>query len=555
MNNKNLKPPALTPDLLKKIFTAASIRRWNDQPTPIEFTELDKQAHKITLAYLLGRIWESKNPSSKINWEILIEIFIFEFFRRLVLTDIKPPIFYKLNETHKDELANFVLSQLEGHLKNLAIANNEPTFFDKFKAHLKEPKDCIELEIIKASHFYISEWEFNIIYNFIPKFTGIEQIKSEINKNIEDLGKINALKTNEEKLICPLIDMFGVLRFQKRWSQTPRVPQTSVLGHTLIVALSAYFISFDLGCSKQMRLNHFLCGLFHDLPEILTRDIISPIKNGIESLKIALKDIEKNEVEAKILSLVPENIQEDIRYFTEDEFSNRYKKDGQIFKNITKQNLFSNFNEDIYSPIAGEFLKICDHLSAFYEAKISMTHGIKSEDLESGAKQLLEKHKNENINAIDLGSLFRNFDIYNHIGSSKSDKFTKSTKIEFEVKEAGRKTTYKQRSVIEKDLSKRSDRSKTKSRRDFGENQKNREKYAERENKENIDHRYSRKFSGSRTNFSSKGQKEKDFRDFKSFKSDRPNRPTNPARQADLAGTPQKMRKADFNNPHNPKKE
>lgn len=90
-----------------------------------------------------------------------------------------------------------------------------------------------------------------------------------------------------------LVTMFGQLRFQKRWSQTPRIPATSVLGHTLIVALSAYLVSFDIGCCKQMRINHFLCGLFHDLPEILTRDIISPIKRSVKGLDEFIKKIEE----------------------------------------------------------------------------------------------------------------------------------------------------------------------------------------------------------------------------------------------------------------------
>ena len=39
-----LKKPQLGFELLHKIFVAANIRRWNDQATPVEFLELDKQA-------------------------------------------------------------------------------------------------------------------------------------------------------------------------------------------------------------------------------------------------------------------------------------------------------------------------------------------------------------------------------------------------------------------------------------------------------------------------------------------------------------------------------
>lgn len=207
-----------------------------------------------------------------------------------------------------------------------------------------------------------------------------------------------------------LITMLGQLRFQKRWSQTPRIPETSVLGHTLVVAISAYLLSLDLGACKQMRINHFLCGLFHDLPEVLTRDIISPIKHNVLGLDEFIKQIESEAVEEKILSKVPKNIQEDIVYFTQNEFANRYKI--ECFPHYAKscEELFAQFNSDEYEPICGEFLKACDHLSAYLEAKISIAHGISSKDLIEGAQGILDKRGDEVINGLDIGAVFREFE-------------------------------------------------------------------------------------------------------------------------------------------------
>ena len=41
--------------LLLKIYEAASMQRWNDQIRMVEITELDKQAHKMITAYILGK--------------------------------------------------------------------------------------------------------------------------------------------------------------------------------------------------------------------------------------------------------------------------------------------------------------------------------------------------------------------------------------------------------------------------------------------------------------------------------------------------------------------
>jgi len=72
--------------LIKKLFEAASIQRWNDHIRPsVGFTELDKQAQKAIIAYILGKLEERRNP---INWPALIEGYIFELLQRVILTDI-----------------------------------------------------------------------------------------------------------------------------------------------------------------------------------------------------------------------------------------------------------------------------------------------------------------------------------------------------------------------------------------------------------------------------------------------------------------------------------
>ncbi|CBG40578.1 HD domain-containing protein [Helicobacter mustelae] len=396
-----MKDPRLKTPLLRKIFVAASIRRWNDQATPIEFVELDKQAHKFVIAYLFARI-EEQERGVKIDWENLILYFCFEFFSRVVLTDIKPPVFYDLQKNYRNELSDFVIQELESELC-------EYPFFEMMGHYLKNPPDVLETQILKAAHFYASKWEFDIIYHFNPYMYDVQNIKSTIDKEVEGFYHLSSVqKVALFKNLQELITMFGQLRFQKRWSQTPRVPATSVLGHTLIVALSGYLLSYDIGACKQMRINHFLCGLFHDLPEILTRDIISPIKQSVRGLDHQIKELEQKAVEQKILSIVPENIAEDIKYFTQNEFSNRYKIECFV-NHASGEELLSSYNKEEFQPIFGEFLKVCDLLGAFLEAKISIAHGISSHDLIDGAQKILERCGSKVIQDVDIGKIFRDF--------------------------------------------------------------------------------------------------------------------------------------------------
>jgi len=393
--------PRLTSSLLRKIFIAASIRRWNDQACPVEFVELDKQAHKMVITYLLAKYEEIEGQ--KIDWEKLILYFCFEFFARVVLTDIKPPVFHELQQYHKKELAKFVTNELKDDLERFE-------FFSDFEHYLSHPPHSIETKILRAAHFYASKWEFDIIYHFNPYMFDVGRIKASIDEEVELHYTLSGMKQIVLfKKLAEIITMFGQLRFQKRWSQTPRVPSTSVLGHTLVVALCGYLLSLDLDACKQMRINHFLGGLFHDLPEILTRDIISPIKSSVVGLDEQIKVIEERCVQEKIIAHLPESIGADIAYFTRSEFSNRYQIECFPHYTKNKEELFLDFNKDEYNPVCGDFLKVCDHLSAFLEAKISISHGISSLDLIEGAEGILLKRKNEEINGLDLGALFREF--------------------------------------------------------------------------------------------------------------------------------------------------
>ena len=64
--------------LIDRLYEAASIQRWNDHVRPVEFTELDKQAHKMIIAYVVGKMEEYERQAA-VDWRLLIEGGIFEF--------------------------------------------------------------------------------------------------------------------------------------------------------------------------------------------------------------------------------------------------------------------------------------------------------------------------------------------------------------------------------------------------------------------------------------------------------------------------------------------
>jgi putative hydrolase of HD superfamily len=215
---------------------------------------------------------------------------------------------------------------------------------------------------------------------------GIEDTKAEILSQIEDYyDLIGVQKLSLSGKTQKFIDLVGQLRFQKRWAQSPRLPETSVMGHMLIVAIFGYFCARALGASDARIVNDYLCGLFHDLPEVLTRDIISPVKRSATEIEYKIKRIESNYMREKIFPLVPAAWHDELRYFTEREFDTRFIKNGET--QILEKDFVipPEYDRAELKPIDGVILKCCDNLAALIEAVLSYKHGIFSDHLYTGA--------------------------------------------------------------------------------------------------------------------------------------------------------------------------
>ena len=121
-------------------------------------------------------------------------------------------------------------------------------------------------------------------------------------------------------------------------------------------------------CSRRFY-NNFFCALFHDLPEAVTRDIISPVKQATEGLPSIVKSIEDKIVASELVPLMEDFYRDEILYFTNDEFSNRICRDGKV-SHVSFDELNTRYNEDAFSPVDGRIVRIADHYSALLEAEL-----------------------------------------------------------------------------------------------------------------------------------------------------------------------------------------
>jgi len=407
--------------LLLKIYEAAGMQRWNDQIRTIEITELDKQAHKMIAAYVLGKC-EQGCGNKEIDWIEIIEAGFFEYLQRIILTDLKPPLFYELKQNREKyfQLNQWVYERIYPVIKDLGqdfcvrfrnyimgnsvqegaglkrgeefsvgefpdgiVKNtkNKEKFATDKKFYIKD----INKKIIGAAHFYITKWEFNIIQRFNPKGYQVAEIAGSIEKEQKKYNRIAGVKSFlSSKELLNFIDICGQLRFQIRWSHLYRVPKTSVLGHMLIVAIFSYLFSYLNGSSPKKIVNNYFTGLFHDLPEVLTRDIINPVKKSVEGLDEIIKEYERSEMDKRIYKLLPLSWHDEIRMFTENEFENTEIRDGQL-------------------------VKAADDLAAFIEAYLSIENGIQNENLNEAIQNLKKKYKNKVVSSIDFGGIYNEF--------------------------------------------------------------------------------------------------------------------------------------------------
>ena len=392
--------------LLLKIFDAACMQRWNDKIRPVEFTELDKQAHKMIIAYFLGK-FEEHQPD--FSWIDIIEGGFFEFLQRIVLTDLKPPIFYKIKEDQAkyQKLNEWVYSQLES-----SIAPLGEVFCRRFRAHFTEEEGSLKHRILNAAHIYATNWEFDILQRANPTGYEMDVIRQrllETQNRFRDLRGIEQLAHNIH--YRNFIDLCGQLRFQVRWAHVHRIPRTSVLGHLLFVALLSYLFSLKIEACPRRCVNNYFTGLFHDLPEVLTRDIISPVKGAVEGLSDLIQEYEKEMMEKEVYNLIPAEWHPAIRMFTEDEFTSIVAIDGQR-RVLGSREISRSYNEDRFDPRDGEIVRAADRLAAFIEAYLAIRNGSASPDLQEARWAIRNEYEGTSfdIAGINIGEIYADFD-------------------------------------------------------------------------------------------------------------------------------------------------
>ncbi len=392
----------ITKDFVLKLFESSYIQRWNDKLRPIEFSEIDKHSHKLFIAYLLGRFQEKRK---KISWNALIEGSLFECLEKIVLTDIKSPVLYAIRKRPDQyrKLMDFVVSELAPLLESV-----DGPFKERFIQHLENEDTTEEKRILSAASILASTWEFDIIERANPHGFEMPQIREALFVRLREYDDLEGIQEiQKSKDLQAFIDLCGQLRFQTRWAHVHRIPKTSVLGHCYFVAMISYLYSLSLGACDKRVYNNTFAGLFHDVPEVLTRDIIAPVKRSSEGLRELIVEYEKEQMTKIVYPLLPAFFHDEIHLFTELEAVNSIEEKGRRrIVGLDETNRL--YNTDEYDACDGQIVKAADELSAYIESIEALKNGCVSEKFIEAKAMVSQKYILKGIEGgLDFGALYR----------------------------------------------------------------------------------------------------------------------------------------------------
>lgn len=388
------------------LFSGTTLRRWNGFIHPVELTEVDRQGHKMMIAWFLYML-EYPTYTAEEAHDIYIEIVEDAFFTyclNLALTDIKPSIYEQIckNEEHHQAIVTWALERFIPFLNNIS-----PRLTERAQQYLMPPTHTTQArEILKSASLYSRLWEYQLLRDanaFLHSHTTIVRtLSDDIEQQCERLPSLKKILpscyislpyyTTELRRI---VSLCGILRFQRRWSQIVRLPETNVLGHAFLVSAYSYLFSTSMDSCPMRIANTFFGALFHDLPELVTQDIVNPVKHSSSCVTRIIEAYEYQEMERIIINPLKEEVphiakalQYLLGYDVGSEFYNTVIE-ADSPRIVSFRALHQEYNSVHYTPKDGTLIKLCDNISALIEAHTSIIHGVRSPQLIEARQRII----------------------------------------------------------------------------------------------------------------------------------------------------------------------
>lgn len=354
-------------NILKLMLTRwLSIKRWNNFPRIEDVSHLDNIWFVIHIALFLSYL-EEKNWN-KVDKEFIIKRIIFNSFKSLVLSDINSwtrdyiykidkNIFYEIEKKSYKYILSFDCIE---NIKN----DLEKTIYNKEKT--------LELEIISASKKYawfieckINQKVFEDMYE-VP----LKEINLALENKRKKLYSLDTLLKNDNYI--KYLTHIRRLIHSKRWNQQKRIFPISVMSHLVIITFLSYIIAMiENENGQKINMEDILFrAIYHDIPEAITWDIITPTKKAIEWFHEVLEKVEITMMDDYLF------------YYIWDDY-----------KKMISKYMINRFDWEVW-----KLVKHADNLSALFEAKVEVNYS-------SASFSEIYKKIKKKLNSIDLKSV------------------------------------------------------------------------------------------------------------------------------------------------------
>ena len=407
----------ISKEFVEQLFKTSTIQRWTDHIRPLDLTALGKHAHALTIAWVLGRRAETEAIELwSIDWDYLIRGSLYELLRVSVLTDIKSPVLDEIRSDSKkwERVNNAVLDELGKKLPSLPIWFSED-MRDYYADRHSTPERWNAYWLLRAASALATAWEFCLIETSNPFLHDLAETKQNVEESVRAYQYIPAVLDIHEHRneLGRFSNLCGRLRFQLRWSQTPILPQRPVLDHELLVGYLAYACvakeQTQLNSAEMWERYHaFFGALFHDLPEVLTRDIISPVK-AIDGGAIGdiVSEIEREWFEKTFRPMLPKRLYHELRFLALDEFK------PKNWPPMDWPSYLPHLDEHRHGTRhPGPVIEACDKFAGFMEAYYSFTFGVTSPNLRVAiypSPDVRAKRDKMNLEVYNFGELYDYF--------------------------------------------------------------------------------------------------------------------------------------------------
>lgn len=334
------------------MFRWISIYRWNNFPRIENVTETDNLAYVLHTIVIMKYMLEEKEKI-KINLDFVFKKIILWSFVTFMLSDINSDLKQRIKQKN-----NIMYTKLELKVYNLILWINIPQRIKTDFENILQSDNTIfwtqfwfENKLIRFCKLRVAKQE--ALHNAMVYKNNYKKVIESMDEklNNEEFAIFNKYMT---KNIENYLENIRRLQFAQRWNKMRRIYPISVMSHLFIVFFLCYLI-WTLEELKSEKITELMLrGLYHDISEAITWDVVTPTKKAINWLEDLLVEIETDMVEESLLIYIKKfKFQKDIKKFILD------SKEWEIWKLLKIADIFSAlFEAKVESHNNDEFLEI-----------------------------------------------------------------------------------------------------------------------------------------------------------------------------------------------------